>query len=156
MFRKTPESPPPESETPAPTRRFTDAGEPAGTVLGPRTQVRGELTSEGPVEIEGTLQGDCRAVGLCRVRAGGRVEGSIRATSVVVEGEVAGRALEAQRVEIGASARVRADIRAERVAIAEGGFFQGDVRMAASEAPQPTVFKEKRGPARPGGGPAKA
>jgi cytoskeletal protein CcmA (bactofilin family) len=139
-----------------PARRFTDSGEPAGTVLGPRTQVRGELTSEGSVEISGTLHGDCRAVGLCRVRAGGRVEGSIRATSIVVEGEVAGKKLEAQRVEIGASARVHSDIHADRVAIAEGGFFQGDVQMGTKDAQQPTVFKEKRGPAPEAGGQPKA
>jgi cytoskeletal protein CcmA (bactofilin family) len=152
MLKNTPADPPPE---PTPARRFTDSGEPAGTVLGPRTQVRGELTSEGPVEIEGTLRGDCRAAGLCRVRAGARVEGNIRATSVVVEGEVAGKALEAQRVEIGASARVHADIHADHVAIAEGGFFEGDVRIGGKDAPQPTLFKEKRG-AGPQGGGAKA
>jgi len=150
MFRKSRANPPTAAAPPA--RRFTDTEEPAGTVLGPLTQVRGELTSEGPVEIEGTLRGDCHAVGLCRVRAGARVEGSIRATTVVVEGEVAGRALEAQRVEIGASGRVRADIHAERVAIAEGGLFEGDVRMAAAaEGPEPVVFKEKRGQPREGG-----
>jgi cytoskeletal protein CcmA (bactofilin family) len=155
MLTKTAGDPPPEASAPAPTRRFTDSGEPAGTVLGPRTQVRGELTSDEPVEIEGILHGDCRAVGLCRVRVGARVEGSIRATSVVVEGEVAGHALEAQSVEIGASARVHADIRADRVAIAEGGFFEGDVRIGAKDALEPTVFKEKRASA-PEAGSAKA
>jgi cytoskeletal protein CcmA (bactofilin family) len=72
--------------------------------------------------------------------------GTVRATSVVVEGEVTGGALEAQRVEIGATARVRADVHAGRVAIAEGGVFEGKVRMGgAAEAASPLVFREKRG-----------
>ena len=147
MFRKTPATspPPPVPSSPPPARRFTDRAEPAATVLGARILLRGELTSEGPVEIGGTLEGDCRAVGLCRIRPGGRVVGGIRATSILVEGEVSGHSLEAQRVEIGATARVRADIHAERVAIAEGGLFEGKVRMGVAEAPAPVVFREKRG-----------
>lgn len=149
MFTKPAPGPPPLPAPTAPAQRFTDAAERAETVLGPRTRLRGDLTSDGSVEIGGILEGDCRAEGLCRVRAGGCVLGSIRATGVVVEGEVSGRSLEAQRVEIGATARVRADVHADRVAIAEGGVFEGEIRMGGTaDAPAPFVFREKRGTAR--------
>lgn len=139
--------PTPISSILPPARRFTDAEEPPSTVIGARTRVAGTLSADGPVEVAGTVEGDCRVSGLCRVHAGGRVTGDVKATSIVVEGEVTGRTLEAEKVEIGASARVRADVRARRVAIAEGGFLEGHVHMDDAEGPrEPTVFTEKRQP----------
>jgi cytoskeletal protein CcmA (bactofilin family) len=144
-----PPSPSPGPATPAvaPTRRFTDSIEAASTVIGPRTRVRGELVAEGPVEVAGTIEGDCRVRGLCRVRAGGSVTGDVTAASLVVEGEVTGQTLEADKVEIGATARVRANVRAPRVAIAEGGFLEGHVHMDEAGQPgEPVRFTEKRQP----------
>jgi cytoskeletal protein CcmA (bactofilin family) len=72
----------------------------------------------------------------------------------VIEGELRGRTLEADNVEIGVSGRVKADIRAQRVAIAEGGSLNGHVEMEGpAESPAPVVFKEKRA-SRDGGPPA--
>jgi len=141
--------PPPTGPTEprAPARRFTDAGEPTSTLIGARTRIRGELSAEGPVEVAGEIEGDCRVSGFCRVHAGGSVKGDVTATSLVIEGEVTARTVEADKVEIGALARVRADVRARRVAIAEGGFLEGHVHMEVAEDPGPVVFfREKRQP----------
>jgi cytoskeletal protein CcmA (bactofilin family) len=139
---------PPEPSTPlapTPARRFTDAGETTATVVGRGTHVRGELTAEDPVDVAGTIEGPCRIVGLCRVREGARITGDVTATSVVVEGEMTGSSLVAEKVEIRVAARVVADVRARTVAIAEGGFLQGHVEMEdPGESPAPVTFREKR------------
>jgi len=117
------------------------------TVVGPGTRIRGELTGDDPVDLGGTLEGDSRVTALYRVRAGGRVTGNVTAGSLVVEGELSGATLAAGKVEIGATARVRADIRARTVAIAEGAFFDGQVHMEGrdAEGPEgPVRFREKR------------
>jgi cytoskeletal protein CcmA (bactofilin family) len=137
------------SETPvspvSPARRFTDAAEAPTTVIGASIQIKGELTGSGVLEIAGTLEGDCRVDGLCRVRQGAHIQGDVTATHIVVEGELRGQTLVAERVEIGATANVRADIRAPLVAIAEGAFFEGKVDMESGEGTSgPTAFKEKR------------
>jgi cytoskeletal protein CcmA (bactofilin family) len=126
-----------------PTRRFTDALDAHATVIGPRTRVVGQLTSEGPVDLSGVLEGDARIEGHCRVREGASVKGRLEATSLVVEGQVEGPALVADKVEIGASARVRSNVEARVVAIADGAFFEGAVKM--DEAAAPVTFTEKRG-----------
>jgi cytoskeletal protein CcmA (bactofilin family) len=133
--------PPPE----APTRRFTDALDGNLTVIGPGAQVKGELAAEGPVEVSGILDGDARIGAHCRVRQGGRVSGRLEAKSLLVEGEVDGPSMVAERVEIGATARVTSNIRARVVAIADGAFFEGEVRMDDTGAPgTPITFTEKR------------
>ena len=81
------------------------------------------------------------------MREGARVTGRLEAKSLVVEGEVSGPALVADKVEIGATARVKSSIQARVVAIADGAFFEGEVRMddtGGSGAPQ--TFTEKRKP----------
>jgi cytoskeletal protein CcmA (bactofilin family) len=136
-------TPAPSPETPS--RRFTDAVDPNATVIGPGTQVKGELVAEGPVELAGLLDGDARVSAHLRVRPGARVTGRLEAKSVVVEGEVTGASVAAERIEIGATARVSSSIQARVVAIAEGAFFEGEVRMDATGAPgTPITFTEKR------------
>lgn len=137
--------PTPEPPTDAPARRFTDAVDRRVTVIGPGTEVRGELIAQGPVELAGVIDGDTRVGAHLHVRPGGRVSGRLEAKSLVVEGEVDGPSVVAERVEIGASARVTSNIRARLVAIADGAFFEGEVRMDGTGAPgNPITFTEKR------------
>jgi len=137
----------PESAQPPspPARRFTDSIDPNATLIGLGTRIKGDLTSDGPVDVAGTLDGDALVTGHCRVREGARVAGRLEAKSLVVEGEVTGPALVADKVEIGATARVRSSIQARVVAIADGAFFEGEVRMEDGGGPgAPVTFKEKR------------
>src|SRR5262245_45887154 len=128
--------------TAAQARRFTDAVDPGATVIGPGTRFKGELTSEGPVDVSGTLEGDAQVKGHCRIRQGAKVAGRLEATTLVIEGEVGGPAIVADKVEIGSTARVRSNVEARLVAIADGAFFEGAVRMA--EPGSPVSFTEKR------------
>jgi cytoskeletal protein CcmA (bactofilin family) len=114
-------------------------------VIGPGTTVRGDVTGGDAVEIRGTLEGDCRITAHCSVREGARVLGNIEATSLVVGGEVEAGTLVAEKVEIRASARVRALITARVVAIADGAFYQGEVQMQGTDAASgPVYFRDRR------------
>ena len=137
----------PESAQQAPVvaRRFTDSVDPNTTFIAHGTRITGDLVSDGPVDVAGTLDGDIRVSAHCRVRQGAHVTGRLEAKTLVVEGEVSGPGLVADKVEIGATAQVRSSIQARVVAIADGAFFEGEVRMdgsGASAAPQ--TFTEKR------------
>lgn len=128
---------------PAPNRRFTDSSERAQTVIGSGTHVRGDVVSSDPVEIRGTVEGDCRVGAHCTVAEGARVLGNIDATTLVVAGEVEAGTLTAQKVEVRATARVRATIRALRVAIADGALYEGDLQTQ-EPAGTALVFSERR------------
>lgn len=126
-----------------PTRRFTDAVERTATVVGPGTHVRGDIETSDPVEIRGTVEGDCRVGASCIVREGARVVGSIEATSLLVAGEIEAGTLTAEKVEIRSSASVRGTIKARTVAIAEGALYEGDVQMHDPTS-GPVLFQERR------------
>ncbi len=140
-----------EPPPPAPARRFTDAVEKPPTVIGPGISIRGELSGEDAVELAGSLEGDSHVSAHYTVRETGRIQGSIEAASLVVGGEVTGPTLTADKIEIGAAARVRATLRARVVAIAEGARFDGEVQMQGDEPAGLITFKEqRRGPRPPG------
>lgn len=132
-------------QVPSPlNRRFTDTDSPT-TVIGRGITVRGDLTGGDAVEIRGRLEGDCRTSAHCVVSEGARVLGNIEATGIVVAGEVEARVLAADKVEIRASARVRAAVAARVVTIAEGAFYEGNVQMQGRDSPSgPVFFKERR------------
>ncbi len=118
-------------------------------MLGPGIKLRGELTGEDPVELGGTIEGDSRVDAHYTIRQGARVVGTVEAQSVVVAGELTGPLLSADKVEIGSTARVRAEIRARVVAIAEGALFEGKVEMQGDDAKGLITFKEQRRGPRP-------
>jgi cytoskeletal protein CcmA (bactofilin family) len=145
-------------EVAAPNRRFTDGTSVCATRLG-RLQIRGTLTSTESVELGGTFDGPIEVEGLVKVAEGGRVTGTIRTQDAVIAGEVNGHVTVRGRLEMGAKARVLADVEAKTIAIAEGAFVAGRVAMpggnsasglgapvdgAPVHAPQTTSFKEKR------------
>lgn len=147
MFRKPtpPPAPAPQPAAPPPARRFTDEAPPSKTVIGPRTHIRGQVSGDDPVDLSGTLDGSARTSSVCWVRAEGRVNGDVTAKSAVIEGALDGPTVVAEKVEIGAAARVRATLRAQVIAMAEGAVFEGEVHMEGRPgAGTPVAFKEKR------------
>jgi len=141
MFRKQEPAPPPPAEPP-PARRFTDQPDHA-TILLAGLRIEGDIEGDDSVEIGGVLKGNVRIGGLCRVREKGRVEGSIRARQVLIEGEVDGKDVKARdRLELRAQARVRADLEAGSVALADGCQFHGQIKMSGGAGA--TTFTEKR------------
>jgi cytoskeletal protein CcmA (bactofilin family) len=131
--------------TPPSSRRFTDVTHPSTTVIGRGTHIVGNVASSDPVDIRGVLEGDCQTSAHCIVREGARVLGNIDAVALLVAGEVDAGVLQAEKVEVRASAKVLATIRARVVAIADGAFFQGEVEIEGARAASgPPLLKDRR------------
>jgi cytoskeletal protein CcmA (bactofilin family) len=114
-------------------------------VISSGTHIRGDIRGSDPVEILGSLEGDCHILGRSFVHEGARVMGNIDAAGLVVAGDVEAGTLVADNVEFRASARVRATIKARVVAIADGALYEGEVRMEGPGAADgPVYFKERR------------
>jgi cytoskeletal protein CcmA (bactofilin family) len=103
-------------------------------VIGSKTTVKGEISGDEDVLVEGTVEGQIRINKDLRVGPGGTVKATIDAQSVVVSGEVIGDCHAAHRVEIQASGRLTGNIRAPRVVIAEGAVFKGNSDMTGRKS----------------------
>jgi cytoskeletal protein CcmA (bactofilin family) len=105
-------------------------------VIGAKTTIKGEITGDEDVLVEGTVEGQVRITRDLRVGQGGLVKASLEAQSIVVSGEVVGDLTAASRVEIQASGRVTGNIRAPKIVIAEGAMFKGNSDMSGRKDKQ--------------------
>lgn len=128
------------------SRRFTDTSKGNSTVIGQGIHVKGEITGPASIEVWGSLEGRAGTEGLLWVRGGGEVDGEVAATNVVVEGKVRGTIHAKEKVELRSTCQVEGDLAARTVAIAEGSYFEGRIRMSGGLGVGRQVsFKEKRG-----------
>jgi cytoskeletal protein CcmA (bactofilin family) len=141
-MRKREDSRPAPSASPS-DRRFTDLAHVLATQIGPGTFFRGDVNTTDPVEIRGTLEGDCRTSARCIVHEGGRVLGNIDAAALAVAGKVEAGLLSAEKVELHVTASVVATIRARVIVIADGAYFKGDIEGAAAAGGSP-LMKDRR------------
>ncbi len=142
MFGFTKKAAPEPAAVPT-VRRLTDILDRAPTVIAPGIRIVGTIIGADAVDLAGSLDGDVHVEAGCRVRRGGIVKGTLRADSIIIEGEIEGRIKAVKKVELGAVSQVRGDIEAHTVALAEGCFFDGRVHMSA-EGGRQHVFQEKR------------
>lgn len=99
-------------------------------VIGPKTTLKGDITGQEDVLVEGTVEGTIKIGRDLRVGPGGTVKASVNAQSIVVAGEVIGDCQAEQRVHIEATGRLTGNIRAPRVIIVEGATFKGNSDMS--------------------------
>ena len=99
---------------------------PAPSLLSSDLTIKGNLTTTGDIQVEGTIEGDIRAH-LLTVGEGATVKGEIIADDVVVNGRVVGR-LRGLKVRLTATARVEGDIIHKTIAIESGAHFEGTVQ----------------------------
>jgi cytoskeletal protein CcmA (bactofilin family) len=101
------------------------------SILAADVHLRGNLSSEGEVHIDGRLEGDVVARAITVGRSG-RVTGDMLAEEIVVQGEVAGM-VRAQRVHLTGTCKVLADIDHDVLCIDEGATFEGQCRRVPPE-----------------------
>lgn len=103
----------------------------ASTVIGGSTRIEGELLEETDLHILGAVKGRIVVRGNLFVDAPGDVEATVEAENLEVAGRVTGNMTAVKKVEIVAGGRAVGDVRAQRILIADGAVFKGNVDMSA-------------------------
>ena len=103
----------------------TTTGDGGEAVIGRSTHVRGRVTGDGDLRLEGTIEGDVSIRGDLTVVEGAHAASNVEAQAVTVGGELEGDVRAQGVVHIEAGARVRGDIYGESVAIDDGAEYSG-------------------------------
>lgn len=103
----------------------------ANTVLGKDTVFKGELNTEHPILVEGTLEGLLKSQGDVFVGQKGMIKADISGNKVIVSGQVVGNIEALQGLEINGTGRVYGDISGARLVIEKGAIYRGKVNMDA-------------------------
>jgi len=101
--------------------------------LGKGTRVSGKLTFEGPVRIEGHVEGEVAAHDTLTIGEGADVRAQLTGTSIVIHGKVTGDIKANKRLEIRAPAKVIGNITTPVLVIHEGVIFEGQCSMGAAQ-----------------------
>jgi cytoskeletal protein CcmA (bactofilin family) len=99
-------------------------------VIGPQITIKGEITGDEDILVEGVIEGQVKITKELRVGERGTVRAAVEAQSIIVSGELMGDCSATNRVEIQSSGRLTGDIRAPRIVIAEGAMFRGNSDMS--------------------------
>src|SRR5262245_31340984 len=113
-------TPPPPVAPAAPTSHQHAAPKPAAStvcVIGAKTTLKGEITGEEDVLVEGVVEGQIRISRELRIGPGGIVRANVEAQSIWISGEVMGDCRATHRVEIQSTGRLNGNISAPRVVI---------------------------------------
>ena len=109
----------------------TAASKPGTCLIAAKTVVKGEITGDEDVVVEGNVEGQIRITRDLRVGAQGVVKATVEAQSIIVSGELIGDCQATSRVEIQSTGRLTGNIRAPKIVIAEGAMFRGNSDMSA-------------------------
>ena len=123
-------------------RRLIDQIGDSPTFVAEGSRVSGDLETAGPLVVCGSVRGDGRVGGALRMAVTAEWEGEIHARAAVIAGKVTGRLVVEDKLEVGMTAVIRADIVARVIAVARGAVIDGSVTVTSG---QPVVqFEEKR------------
>jgi cytoskeletal protein CcmA (bactofilin family) len=98
-------------------------------VIGPQTAVRGSLSGDEDLVVEGRVEGSVALSGHLIVAESGEVEADLEIESIAVLGQVRGDIVASRSITIEKGAQVSGNVRAPRVIIHDGAHFDGAVEM---------------------------
>jgi cytoskeletal protein CcmA (bactofilin family) len=94
-------------------------------VIGRATRVRGRVSGDGDLVLDGSIEGDISLTGDLTVGEGARAASNVEAQAVTIRGDLEGDIRARGVVRIEGGARVHGDIQGESVALEEGAEFVG-------------------------------
>ena len=95
------------------------------SLIGRGITVEGELTDGGDLRVEGTVKGTIRSTGEVHVTPHGRVEATIFARRIVIQGQVHGDVEAEETVNLQTEGVLVGNCRARAIQIHEGARFEG-------------------------------
>jgi cytoskeletal protein CcmA (bactofilin family) len=125
-----------------PKRRLLDEIGSSPTFVADGCNLIGDVVTNGPIVVCGSVTGDGRIGGALRMAANSAWTGEVHARHGIISGKITGKLVIAEKLEIGATAVIRADVTARSIAVAKGAVIEGQVTITSGE---PVLeFEERR------------
>lgn len=99
------------------------------TLIGHTTSLKGSLSSNGALRIDGEFEGDLATTADLIVGEAGKVKAMISAKNAMIAGSVTGNMDVKDKLELMPSAKVVGDLKVGTLIIGEGAVFKGNCEM---------------------------
>ena len=103
------------------------------TVIGYDAYFQGTFTIKGSLKVDGRLDGSIVDGKMVTVGQMGKIKGDISCEQAIVLGEVKGNISALKNIEVMAGSRVEGDLKAPKITLEEGSFFNGHCTMVTKE-----------------------
>lgn len=112
------------------------------TIIGPSVKIKGNFSSNGNIQIEGSLSGALDTTGDIKVGTEAKIQANISASSVLVSGSVVGT-IKAEAVVLTSTAKITGDIETRSLSIEDGAVFNGKCSMGEEYSKTEKKSKEE-------------
>lgn len=98
-------------------------------LIGTGTVIKGDITTNGDIRIDGTLTGSLSVKGKLVIGVSGIIDGEVSCQNADVSGTVKGKITVAELLSLKASSKLAGDIVTNKIAIEPGAVFTGTCSM---------------------------
>jgi cytoskeletal protein CcmA (bactofilin family) len=106
------------------------------TVVGPETQISGEIRGEEDLIVKGRIEGKVQLTRTLTVDKGAIVQADVDVRDLIIAGTVVGTIVASESIRLTSSARVVGDMASPSVIMEAGAAYRGRVDMGDVEAAQ--------------------
>ena len=111
--------------------KYTEIENNAINLIGVGTEIKGDISSNGDIRIDGVLQGNLKTKGKVVIGETGSVIGEIKCKNSDVEGSIEGKIQVSELLSLKATSNLTGDIVARKLAIEPGSKFTGNCKMTS-------------------------
>ena len=105
----------------------------SASYIGQSMKIKGDLSSEENITIEGQLNGTINASNSLTIGRDGNVSADITAKEVIILGKVKGNILGSEKVTILPGGRFNGNLNAEKLVVTEGAFLMGEINKGKTK-----------------------
>ncbi len=102
------------------------------TILGPGTEIEGNIKTTESIRIDGKIKGELQADTIV-IGESGVVMGDIVANHITVAGKIKGNVTANAQLELLPSGHIIGDIRSNKLVISDGATFEGNCQMIRTD-----------------------
>ncbi|HOT89527.1 MAG TPA: polymer-forming cytoskeletal protein [Bacteroidales bacterium] len=107
---------------------------PSINLLGAGTTIKGDITSNGDIRIDGTLVGSVHSKGKVVIGTTGNVEGEVNCQNADISGTIKANIHVAELLSLKATAKLDGEVVTNKLAIEPGAVFCGSCSMSNGAA----------------------
>ena len=110
-------------------------GDAKETVIAENLAIEGKIEGAGNVRVAGRFKGDVHVEGNLTIDQGAKVTGGVRASAVIIAGELEGNVDAASRVELLETGVLNGDLKAGSLTVAAGSRMRGQAEFGWEDKP---------------------
>jgi cytoskeletal protein CcmA (bactofilin family) len=110
-------------------------GDSKETVIAENLAIEGKIEGAGNVRVAGRFKGDVHVEGNLTIDQGAKVTGGVRASAVIIAGELEGNVDAASRVELLETGVLNGDLKAGSLTVAAGSRMRGQAEFGWEDKP---------------------